>query len=152
MSRPLSLLVLQGPNLNLLGTREPGVYGSETLADVQRRLDGLAGELGVGLDHLQSNHEGVLIDRIHAAPGRGEAGILINPGGLTHTSVVLRDALVGVGLPYVEVHISNVHAREPFRHRSLLADRAAGVIAGFGTQSYVLGLRGLVAHLRSASG
>lgn len=152
MSRRLSLLVLQGPNLNLLGTREPGVYGSETLADVQRRLDGLAGELGVGLDHLQSNHEGVLIDRIHAAPVRGEAGILINPGGLTHTSVVLRDALVGVGLPYVEVHISNVHAREPFRHRSLLADRAAGVIAGFGTQSYVLGLRGLVAHLRSASG
>ena len=147
MSGGLRLLVLHGPNLNLLGTREPAVYGSQTLADVTSRLDALASELEVGLAHLQSNHEGVLIDRLHASR---EAGVLINPGGLTHTSVVLRDALVGVGLPFVEVHISNVHAREPFRHRSLLADRALGVIAGFGVQSYTLGLRGLVSHLRSA--
>lgn len=152
MNVDFRVLVLHGPNLNLLGSREPEVYGAQTLADVQSALDALGAELGVSLRHLQSNHEGVLLDRIHAAPGEGEAGILINPGGLTHTSVVLRDALVGVGLPFVEAHISNVHAREPFRHRSMLADRAVGVIAGFGVQSYTLGLRGLVAHLRSPQG
>ncbi len=150
MSPPLSLLVLQGPNLNLLGTREPEVYGAETLSDVTASLDALAASLDVSLRHLQSNHEGVLVDRLHACRETGESGVLINAGGLTHTSVVLRDALVGVGLPFVEVHISNVHAREPFRHRSLLADRAVGVIAGFGAESYTLGLRGLVSHLRSA--
>lgn len=150
MSAPLSLLVLQGPNLNLLGTREPEIYGAETLSDVTASLDALAASLGVSLQHLQSNHEGVLVDRLHAGRQTGVSGVLINPGGLTHTSVVLRDALVGVCLPFVEVHISNVHAREPFRHRSLLADRAVGVIAGFGVQSYTLGLRGLVSHLRSA--
>ena len=112
--------------------------------------DSLASSLGVHLSHLQSNHEGVLVDRIHTARSDGSAGILINAAGLTHSSVVLRDALVGVGLPFVEVHISNVHAREPFRQRSLLADKAVGTVAGFGVQSYSLGLRGLVAHLRSA--
>lgn len=150
MSAGPTLLVVQGPNLNLLGTREPAIYGGATLEDITASLDALAPSLGVRLVHLQSNHEGVLIDRIHAAPAAGEVGVLINPGGLAHTSVVLRDALVGVGLPFVEVHVSNVHAREPFRHRSLLADRAVGVIAGFGAQSYTLGLRGLVSHLRSA--
>ena len=142
----MRILVLHGPNLNLLGTREPAVYGRQTLADVQRALDSLAGELGATLSHLQSNHEGALIDRIQAAYGQ-EDGVLINPGGLTHTSVALRDALVGVGLPFVEVHLSNVHAREPFRHRSLLSDVARGVILGFGADSYLLGLRALVGVL-----
>jgi 3-dehydroquinate dehydratase-2 len=140
--------VLHGPNLNLLGQREPEVYGHHTLADIEASLRGLAGSLGVAVDFFQSNHEGALLDRIHAAGSDGVGGILINPGGLTHTSVVLRDALVGVAVPFVEVHLSNVHAREPFRHRSLLADRAVGVIAGFGPESYSLGLRGLVGALR----
>jgi 3-dehydroquinate dehydratase-2 len=134
----------------MLGLREPDVYGHATLADITSALDGLAVELGVAVAHLQSNHEGVLVDRIHSAPEAGEVGLLINAGGLTHTSVVLRDALDCVALPFVEVHLSNVYAREPFRHRSLLVDRAVGVIAGFGVQSYTLGLRGLAAHLRSA--
>lgn len=150
MTEPLDVVVLHGPNLDLLGMREPDIYGSACLADVDARLDSLASSLGVRLSHLQSNHEGVLVDRIHAARRDGAAGVLINAAGLTHSSVVLRDALVGVGLPFVEVHISNVQAREPFRHRSLLADKAVGTVAGFGVQSYTLGLRGLVAHLRSA--
>jgi 3-dehydroquinate dehydratase-2 len=133
--------------LNLLGTREPAVYGRTTLSQITAQLDACADELGIGLDHLQSNHEGVLIDRIHAAMGV-EQGILINPAGYGHTSVALRDALLASRLPFVEVHLSNVHSREPFRHRSLLADVAVGTIAGFGSLSYSLGLRGLVEHLR----
>ncbi|MCA9571962.1 MAG: type II 3-dehydroquinate dehydratase [Myxococcales bacterium] len=141
------ILVLHGPNLNLLGTREPGLYGHDTLHAITSRLDTLAVELGLELEHLQSNHEGVLVDAIQAAPAHGFAGILINAAAYTHTSVALRDALVAVGLPFVEVHLSNVHAREPFRHTSLLADRAVGVVTGFGSTSYTLGLRGLAETL-----
>ena len=143
----MKILVIQGPNLNLLGKREPGVYGTQTLADVEEGLQRLADGLGVELAFFQSNHEGALIDTVQAAPGEMD-GILINPGGLTHTSVALRDALVGVGLPFVEVHISNVHARESFRHHSYLSDVASGTVSGFGLVGYELGLRGLVDGLR----
>jgi 3-dehydroquinate dehydratase II len=138
--------VVSGPNLNLLGRREPEVYGTESLGGVEARLQELATELGVELESMQSNSEGTLIDFIHDASPR-VAGFVVNAGGLTHTSVSLRDALVGVGLPFVEVHLSNPAAREPFRSGSLLADRAAGVVVGFGADSYLLGLRGLVARL-----
>lgn len=141
------ILVLHGPNLNLLGTREPDVYGQETLKDVDEGLSLLAVELGVGIESFQSNHEGELIDRIHAAREQGVGGILINPGGLTHTSVALRDALAAVAIPAVEVHLSNVHAREPFRHHSYISPVAIGQICGFGVASYQLALRGLVMHL-----
>lgn len=141
------VLVLHGPNLNLLGTREPEVYGRDTLTDVDEGLSLLALELGVGIDTFQSNHEGELIDRIHAAREQGVCGILINPGGLTHTSVALRDALAAVAIPAVEVHLSNVHAREPFRHHSYISPVAIGQICGFGVASYQLALRGLVMHL-----
>jgi 3-dehydroquinate dehydratase II len=138
--------VIHGPNLHLLGVREPEVYGATTLEGLNRALNSLASDLGVPLDTIQSNHEGVLVDWItEAAPGVD--GFLVNAAGLTHTSVVLRDALLGVGRPFVEVHLSNTSAREPFRHRSLLADRAVGVVYGFGVESYLLGLRGLAAHL-----
>ncbi len=140
------ILVVQGPNLSLLGTREPAVYGHTTLPELQAQLDTLAATLGVRLRHVSSNHEGVLLDAIHAAR-HDCAGILVNPGGLGHTSVCLRDALVGVGLPFVEVHISNVHAREPFRHHSMLSAVAVGTVQGFGLASYRLGLRGLVHRL-----
>ncbi|TVP46894.1 MAG: 3-dehydroquinate dehydratase [Gemmatimonadales bacterium] len=140
--------MLHGPNLQLLGTREPEVYGRATLDDVNGALRDLAAELGVDLDFFQSNHEGALVDWLVEATPRVN-GFLVNAAGLTHTSVVLRDALVGVGHPFVEVHMSNTAAREPFRHRSLLADRAAGVVYGFGLESYLLGLRGLVARFRS---
>ena len=143
----IQILVLHGPNLNLLGTREPEVYGRDTLKDVDKGLNLLAGELGVGIDTFQSNHEGELIDRIHAARDRGIAGILINPGGLTHTSVSLRDALAAVAIPAVEVHLSNVHARESFRHHSYISPVAIGQICGFGVASYQLALRGLIMHL-----
>lgn len=139
----MRILVLHGPNLNLLGTREPETYGRATLPEIDDRLRRLAAELGATCDTLQSNHEGVLIDHIHAARGRYD-GILINAAGLTHTSVALRDALLAVAIPFVEVHVSNVHAREAFRHRSLLSDVAAGVVFGFGPRGYELGLRGLV--------
>lgn len=135
------VLVLHGPNLNLLGTREPDKYGSVTLAEIDRRLAALAAEAGVGVESLQSNHEGVLIDRIHTTDA---AGVLINPGGFTHSSVALRDALLARALPFVEVHLSNVHAREPFRRHSYFSDVAVGVITGFGAASYDLGLRGLL--------
>ncbi|MEL6345993.1 MAG: type II 3-dehydroquinate dehydratase [Myxococcota bacterium] len=140
--------VLHGPNLNLLGIREPEVYGTTTLQDIDRALHDLAGALGVTVVCSQSNHEGVLVDAIHAARQAAD-GIVINPGGLTHTSIVLRDALVGVGLPFVEVHLSNVFAREAFRHHSVLTDVAVGLVAGFGPNSYTLGLRALVDHIKS---
>ena len=139
----MRILVLHGPNLNLLGTREPETYGRTTLAEIDAGLVTLAAALGGTVAAVQSNHEGVLVDTIHAARGQFDA-ILINPGGLTHTSVVLRDALLGVGLPFVEVHLSNVHAREPFRRTSLLSDVARGVITGFGPRSYEIGLRALL--------
>lgn len=142
-----SFLVLQGPNLSLLGTREPDRYGRRTLAEIQAGLDAVATELGVSLAHFQSNHEGLLIDRVHEALRDGFAGAVVNAGAYTHTSIALRDAFLATGLPFVEVHLTNVHAREPFRHRSLLADVAVGVIAGLGPYGYEAGLRGLVARL-----
>ncbi len=135
--------VLHGPNLDLLGVREPDTYGRQTLVDIDAALGRLATELGVAVECAQSNHEGVLIDAIHAGRGRW-AGIVINPGGYTHSSVAIRDALVGVALPFVEVHLSNVHAREPFRRQSFFSDVAAGVVCGFGSASYELGLRAIV--------
>ncbi len=146
MAKATSILVLHGPNLNLLGTREPDVYGAVTLAEIDAQLAELAKGRGVELSSLQSNHEGILIDRIQEAAGR-DAGILINPGGLTHTSVALRDALAGVSLPVVEVHLSNVHAREAFRHHSYVSGIALGTVAGFGARSYALGLDALLGHL-----
>ena len=130
------LLLLNGPNLNLLGTREPAVYGSTTLADVEHAAVAQAAAAGASLDCFQSNHEGALIDRIHAARGEGVEAIVVNPGGLTHTSVALRDAFAAVEIPFVEVHISNVHQREAFRHHSYLAAIAIGTICGLGTDGY----------------
>jgi 3-dehydroquinate dehydratase-2 len=138
-------LVLHGPNLNLLGTREPEIYGYRTLADLDRDLVTLAGALGVEVDCRQSNHEGVLVDWVQAAAREGFVGILINPGGYAHTSVALRDAFAGVALPAVEVHLTNVHAREAFRHQLMLAPVMAGVLSGLGPRGYLLGLRALVA-------
>jgi 3-dehydroquinate dehydratase-2 len=142
----MRLLLLNGPNLNLLGQREPGLYGAQTLAQIEADLGRQAGELGVELECFQSNHEGALVDRIHAARGQAD-GLLINAGAFTHTSIALRDALLGVAIPFVELHLSNVHARESFRHHSYLADKALGVICGFGPASYGLALQGLVSHL-----
>jgi len=141
MSAPLNLLVLNGPNLNLLGTREPEVYGRTTLADVEAMLQREAQARGATVACFQSNHEGALIDRIHAARTDGTRFIVINPGGLTHTSVALRDALAGVAIPFIEVHVTNVHAREAFRHHSYLSPIALGVIAGLGTGGYLAALR-----------
>ena len=143
----MRILVLHGPNLNLLGGREPAVYGTTTLAEIDAALASLAAELGVAIESEQSNHEGVLVDRIQAARADG---ILINPGGYTHTSVAIRDALTAVGIPFVEVHLSNIHAREPFRRQSLFSDVALGQVAGFGAQSYTVALRGLVESLRAS--
>jgi 3-dehydroquinate dehydratase-2 len=144
----MKVLVLQGPNLNLLGAREPERYGFATLAEVQGALDVLALELGVTLRHVQSNHEGALVDAVQAAAADGFAGAVCNAGGLTHTSVCLRDAFLGAPLPFVEVHVSNVAAREPFRQVSLLSDVALGVVFGFGVVGYELALRGLARRLR----
>lgn len=138
---------MNGPNLGLLGTREPEVYGRATLADVNRTLDGLAVTLGVVLEHFQSEHEGMLVERVHQASREGVAGAVVNAAGYTHTSVALRDAFLGTGLPFVEIHVSNVYAREEFRHRSLLADVSRGVVVGFGPAGYELALRGLVGRL-----
>jgi 3-dehydroquinate dehydratase-2 len=147
-NRPVRVLVVNGPNLNLLGTREREIYGSETLADIERRLRELGVELGAEVDTFQSNHEGALIDRIQAARGRVDA-ILINAAALTHTSIALRDVLLATEVPIVEVHLSNIHKREPFRHHSLIADVATGQILGFGGESYLLGLRAAVATVGS---
>lgn len=143
----MRILVLQGPNLNLLGTREPAIYGLGTLAEITGALDALATTLGVTLDHVQANGEGALVDHVQRAAAEGVDGALVNAGGYTHTSVALRDALVGTGLPFVEIHLSNLAAREDFRQRSLLADVALGVVHGFGAVGYELALRGLVARL-----
>jgi len=143
----LSLLVLHGPNLNLLGRREPGIYGTVTLEDINRLLSQEASQLGVTISPFQSNHEGALVDAIHAAIGVYQ-GLLINPGAYTHTSVAIRDAIAAVNLPTVEVHLSNIHRREEFRHHSYIAPVAIGQISGFGANSYRLGLQALVHYLR----
>lgn len=137
--KPVRVLVLHGPNLNLLGTRDPLIYGTTTLAEIDAELTRRARARGAELEIAQSNHEGALVDAIQGAAGRCHA-IVINPGGYTHTSVAIRDALEAVGLPAVEVHLSNLHAREPFRRESLVAARCVGQISGFGAQSYFLGL------------
>jgi 3-dehydroquinate dehydratase-2 len=142
----LSIIVLHGPNLNLLGQREPEIYGSLTLNDVNLLLKADAEKLGVSVSFLQSNHEGVLIDTIHDALGK-HSGILINAGAYTHTSVAIRDALAGVQIPTVEVHLSNVYQREDFRHYSYIAPIVIGQISGFGADSYRLGLQALVTYL-----
>ncbi|HEY5973128.1 MAG TPA: type II 3-dehydroquinate dehydratase [Geobacteraceae bacterium] len=143
----MKILVIHGPNLNLLGTREPGIYGTATLAGINDELTRLAAELAVAVEFLQSNSEGALVDAIQAA-GNAYAGIVINPAAYTHTSIAIRDALAAVGLPTVEVHLSNIHAREPFRAHSYIAPIAIGQISGFGPASYLLGIRALVGHLR----
>lgn len=144
----MRIAVVNGPNLNLLGRREPAVYGDRTLADVNRGLEQLAAELNTGIEFFQSNGEGELIDYIQAAAERVD-GFVVNGGGYTHTSVALLDALTGVGRPFVEVHLSNLAAREPFRHRSLLTSRARGIVMGFGAAGYSLAVRGLIAQLRA---
>ena len=142
------ILVLNGPNLNLLGSREPGLYGQDTLASIEQRLDALATDHEVTC--FQSNAECELIDRIHQAGNDGVAFILINPAALTHTSIALRDALLGVRIPFIEVHLSNVFARESFRHRSYLSDIAVGVISGLGAQGYELALAAALRRLNAA--
>lgn len=145
-------LVLNGPNLNLLGQREPAVYGRETLADVEKLCRTEAGRLGIEIDFRQSNHEGVLVDCIQEAAGRVAAGdwigVVLNPGAYGHTSIALHDAIKATAVPVIELHISNVHAREPFRHHSYISPVARGIIVGFGVRGYVLALRGLhdIAH------
>lgn len=143
----MRVLILSGPNLNLLGEREPGIYGAETLEAIHEHLRELARGFGIELDCQQYNGEGQLIDALHAARGRC-AGVVFNPGGYTHTSVALRDAVAAIGLPVVEVHLSNTAAREPFRHRSLISAVAAGTIVGFGSLSYELGLYALAKRLK----
>ena len=143
----MKILVLHGPNLNLLGTREPGVYGRASLAEIDAQLVSWAQQRGISLRCVQSNHEGALVDSVQAAVSQQVDGALINAAAYTHTSIALRDALLATALPFVEVHLSNIHGRERFRQRSLLADRAIGVVCGFGALSYRLGLEGLVAAL-----
>jgi 3-dehydroquinate dehydratase-2 len=141
------LLVLHGPNLNLLGTREPEVYGHDTLADIDARLEAQVADAGHQLDTLQSNAEHELVERIHRAKADGVACIVFNPGAFTHTSIALRDALLGVAIPFIEVHLSNVHAREAFRRQSYLSDVAIGVITGLGARGYELALQAAIARL-----
>lgn len=141
-----SLLVLNGPNLNLLGTRQPEVYGSVTLDDIQVMCEAHVASRGIQLEFAQSNHEGAMVDQIHAAKGV-HAGIVLNAGAYTHTSIALHDAIASVEVPTVEIHLSNIHARESFRHTSFIAPVALGQIAGFGAQSYTLGLDALIDHL-----
>ena len=144
----LSLLVLNGPNLNLLGQRQPQVYGKATLADVEALCREAAGRLGLAVDVRQSNHEGALIDWIHEARGRHH-GIVLNAGAYTHTSIAIMDAVAGVELPVAEVHLSNIHRREDFRHLSYVSKVALGMICGFGPHGYVLAIEALAAHLRA---
>lgn len=146
----MNIEVIHGPNLNLLGRREPGIYGHATLAWIDAEMERLGGELGVAVRTFQSNHEGALVDRIQQAAEAAD-GFVINAGAYTHTSIALADALAGVARPYVEVHLSNVFSRERFRHRSYLAAGAVGVISGFGVDSYRLGLRALVEHLKGSA-
>lgn len=153
------LLLINGPNLNLLGTREPHIYGSTTLADVEKQAIAQSKDLGVQLETFQSNHEGAIIDRIHEAAGYGPniaasqekvnkvSAIIINPGGLTHTSVIMRDALLGVKIPFVEIHVSNVHSREPWRQQSYFSDKAAAVICGLGIFGYTAAIEFAARHL-----
>ena len=144
----MRVLVVHGPNLNLLGSRETAIYGQMTLAEIDASLEELAEELGIRLSSFQTNNEGEMVERIQAAMGRVDA-LLINPAAFTHTSVALRDALLATAIPFVEVHLSNIHGREEFRRTSLLADIAAGVIVGFGPESYALGLRALATRLEA---
>ena len=150
MTAKRRILLLNGPNLNLLGKREPGIYGAATLDDIVSRLQQVAAEQDVQLQHLQSNAEFELIDAIHKAMGTQDF-ILINPAAFTHTSVALRDALLGVAIPFIEIHLSNVHAREPFRHHSYLSDVAKGVICGLGADGYEFALLAAVRHLRQSN-
>lgn len=143
------LLLINGPNLNLLGTREPEIYGHGTLGDIEQRLQGLCSQAGHSLESVQSNHEGVLVDAIHTAYQQGINFILINPGAFTHTSVALRDALAGTQIPFIEIHLSNTHAREDFRHHSYLSAIAQGVIMGLGAQGYELALQAAINHLQA---
>jgi 3-dehydroquinate dehydratase-2 len=142
------ILVLHGPNLNLLGTREPDVYGRTTLADIHSAMDARGRANGVIVESFQSNHEGQLIDRVQAAAVEGVDYLIINPAGYTHTSIALRDALAAVAIPYVEVHLSNIHAREAFRHHSYFSDRATGVICGLGAYGYMAALEFALTQLR----
>jgi 3-dehydroquinate dehydratase-2 len=144
----VNIVVLNGPNLNLLGQREPHIYGRTTLADVETHLAAVGAELGASVRCAQHNGEGQLVDAVQALAGEAD-GVVVNAGAYTHTSIALRDALVGVGVPFVEIHVSNVYAREPFRHQSMLAGVALGVVCGFGTYGYELALRGLVTTLRA---
>jgi len=145
------LLLLNGPNINLLGTREPEIYGRETLADVESALKTIATARGAEIDCFQSNHEGALIDRIHAARQAGVDAIVINPGALTHTSVALRDALAGVKISFIEVHLSNVHKREEFRHHSYLSGIADGVIIGFGVAGYTIAVNAVLDRIAAGT-
>lgn len=144
----MNVEVIHGPNLNLLGRREPEIYGRATLAEIDQEMERLGRELGARVRAFQSNHEGALVDRVQASAADAD-GFVVNAGAYTHTSIALADALAGVARPYVEVHLSNVFSRERFRHRSYLAAGALGVISGFGVDSYRLGLRALVEHLRN---
>ena len=141
-----SVLILNGPNLNLLGTRQPEVYGRTTLVDIEARCHDHAEKIGFSVEFAQSNHEGALIDAIHAARGTHD-GIILNAGAYTHTSIALMDALASVGLPAIELHLSNVHAREDFRHKSYIAKVSLGIICGFGATGYVLAMDAIKAHL-----
>ncbi len=146
MAKRSRILILNGPNLNLLGKRQPDIYGRLTLAQINQKVRALAKELGVEVDIRQSNHEGELVTWIQQALGQF-AAIVINPAGYTHSSVAMRDAITAVGLPTIEIHLSNIHRREPFRHHSYIAEAAIGQITGFGAESYLLGLRAAVARL-----